>query len=106
MVDMYNNTSFTASEIHVVNVGANSLSLNVVPGASTPGNFHNSGTKIRRTIDGNNQVKIPFICNGKPDVTKKFLFRNKLYICAKVEMNVTGEGIDRLKTGYFYELLG
>jgi hypothetical protein len=103
MLELY--SSLTSGEIHLTSWPKNSLSIMPVSGASAPGNFHNSGVKIRRTIDGNNQVKIPFICDGKPDVTKKFLFRNKLYLCAKVEMNVTGEGIDRLKTGYFYELL-
>ncbi len=103
MLELY--SSLTSGEIHLTSWPKNSLSIMPVSGASAPGNYHNSGVKIRRTIDGNNQVKIPFICDGKPDVTKKFLFKNKLYLCAKVEMNVTGEGIDRLKTGYFYEIL-
>lgn len=67
----------------------------------------NVGTSRFETaaIDKNNLITIKFITDDIPDPSKIYIFRNKRYICSKVEMNVTNDGIDREKTGYFYELL-
>lgn len=55
-------------------------------------------------IDKNNVVTIKFITDDIPDPSHIYLFHNKRYICQKVEMNVADDGIDREKTGYFYEI--
>lgn len=56
-------------------------------------------------IDANNVITIKFITDEIPDPSKIYIFHNKRYICQKVEMNVTDDGIDKVKTGYFYEIL-
>lgn len=56
-------------------------------------------------IDKNNLITIKFLTDEIPDPAKIYVFRNKRYICSKVEMNVSEDGIDKEKTGYFYELL-
>lgn len=81
-----------------------SLSLNPSQGVTSVGNFHNRGLKIRRNINGNNEVCFKFIFDGKPDPKAIYIVRNKKYICSKIEMAVGENGIDRLKTGYFYEM--
>mgnify|MGYP000099673088 CR=1 FL=1 len=40
-----------------------------------------------------------------PDPTRIYIFRGKKYICEKIEMSVGQYGVDREKTGYFYEFL-
>ena len=55
-------------------------------------------------VDKNNLVAIKFVTNDIPDPSKIFIFRNKRYICEKIEMNVTEDGIENEKTGYFYEI--
>lgn len=42
--------------------------------------------------------------DGIPDPTRIYVFCNKRYICAKVEIKINESGIDRLKTGYFHEI--
>ena len=73
------------------------------------GNGGQSATPTRRygtvDIDNNNQISIKFIPDDIPDPSKIYVFNNKRYICEKVEMNVTDDGIDKEKTGYFYEML-
>ena len=56
-------------------------------------------------VDKHNLITIKFITDDIPDPSKIFIFRNKRYICEKIEMNVTDDGIDKEKTGYFYEIL-
>lgn len=56
------------------------------------------------TMDGNNQVCFRFITSDIPDPTDIFCFRNKRYVCLSIEINVTADGTEPLKTGYFYEL--
>lgn len=57
------------------------------------------------TVDKNNLITIKFVTDEIPDPSKIYAFHNKRYICQKVEMNVTDDGIDKEKTGYFYEIL-
>lgn len=57
------------------------------------------------SIDKNNLITIKFITNEIPDPSKIYIFKSKRYICQKIEMNVTNDGIDKEKTGYFYEIL-
>lgn len=64
------------------------------------GQLHNTGltfnTKAKHTIK--------FIADRMPDTTTVFHIRGKLYGCEKIEANVTEEGLDKLMTGYFYEM--
>ena len=85
-----------------------SLSLNPVYGYKCIGDFHQRGIKIDTgtSIDGNNELCFKFLFDGIPDPTKKYNIHNKMYLCSKVEVKITKDGeIDRLKTGYFYEIL-
>ena len=72
-----------------------SLSLDSLP--------HNVGTAL--DIDSHNLQCIKFLTDDIPDPSKIYIFHNRRYICQKVELEVSGEGISRLKTGYFYEIL-
>lgn len=55
-------------------------------------------------INSHNEVTIKFLTDDIPDPTKIYIFRNKRYICSKIEINVKDDGIDKEKTGYFYEI--
>ena len=69
------------------------------------GNFHNSGTKIRRNINGNNEICIKFMFNGKPDPKKIYMIKNRKFICSHIEMAISNNQLSPLKTGYFYEII-
>lgn len=56
-------------------------------------------------INKHNQFTIKFITDDIPDPTRIYIFRGKKYICEKIEMSVGQYGVDREKTGYFYEFL-
>lgn len=56
-------------------------------------------------IEKHNQITIKFYTDEIPDPSKIYVFRNKRFVCEKVEMNVTKDGIEKEKTGYFYEIL-
>ena len=58
-----------------------------------------------RGIEKHNQITIKFYTDEIPDPSKIYVFRNKRFVCEKVEMNVTKDGIEKEKTGYFYEIL-
>lgn len=81
------------------------MSLQPSATLQTIGNFHNQGLKIRRNVNGNNEVVVQFLFDGKPDPRKFFIIRNRKYICNKIELTITGDGVSPLKTGYFYEVL-
>ena len=57
------------------------------------------------TINSHNQITIKFVTDEIPDPSKIYVFNSKRYICEKVEMNVTDDGIEKEKTGYFYEIM-
>lgn len=57
------------------------------------------------TVDAHNLVCIKFITEELPDPSNIFVFRGKRYICQKIEVNVDSKGVNKEKTGYFYELL-
>lgn len=65
------------------------------------GKFHTG----HASIDSKNQYVFKFIGDSVPDPCKKFIIRNKQFLCAKIEVSVSDSGIDRLMTGYFYEML-
>ena len=85
-----------------------SLALEALPELSF-GNGGQSPTPAGRfgdvSVDKHNQIAVKFITDDIPDPSKIYVFNNKRYICEKVEMNVTDDGIDKEKTGYFYEML-
>lgn len=70
--------------------GQNNLASNTVSGMVS------IGTTVRHCIK--------FVADRIPDVDAIFLIRNKRFVCEKVEAGITPEGLDRLMTGYFYEL--
>ena len=72
-----------------------SLSLEKMP--------YNSRTPVE--IDAHNLFCIKFPTDDLPDPSKIYVFNNRRFICQKVEIEATADGIDRLKTGYFYEIL-
>lgn len=49
--------------------------------------------------------KIQFLYDGLPDPSKIYIFRNSRFVCQKIEIEVTSEGVSKVKTGYFYEIL-
>lgn len=65
------------------------------------GKFHSGLT----TIDAKNQYVIKFISDEIPDQRKVYIFWNKQFLCAKIEINITESGFDSMMTGYFYEIL-
>lgn len=68
------------------------------------GELHRGTTQIETTVDINNEVCFQFLCDSVPDPTAVYVFRNKRYLCGKIEIKATDQGIDRLKTGYFHEI--
>ena len=82
-----------------------SLGLNPTEGVNAIANLHNEGLKIRRNVNGNNEICIRFLHDGKVDTRKLYIIRNRKFICSHVEIDITESGVDRLKTGYFYEII-
>lgn len=56
-------------------------------------------------VDAHHTIVIKFLTNDVPDPRKIYVFDNKRFICQKIELNVSDDGIDKEKTGYFCELL-
>lgn len=83
------------------------FSMSLFPAAEYThiGNLHNRGIKIRRNVNGNNEIRVDFLFDGKPDPKKIYIIRNRKFICDRIELGITGEGISPLKTGYFYEVV-
>lgn len=65
------------------------------------GQFHN----VAKWIENKEQVVIKFLCDDVPDPKKIFVFRNKKFLCDKIELEINDNGIDKLMTGYFYEMI-
>lgn len=68
------------------------------------GELHRGGLSEESTVDVNTEQCFRFLTDGLPDPTKIYVFRNKRYLCKKVEVMIKEEGIGRVKTGYFYEI--
>ncbi|WP_311438080.1 hypothetical protein [Hallella colorans] len=82
-----------------------SLSLHAIPGMklgpfSTLGEFRSN---VR--VDAHHTIVIKFLTDDVPDPRKIYVFDNKRFICQKIELNVSDDGIEKEKTGYFCELL-
>lgn len=82
------------------------LSLEFTPAYTDSVNENSGSSRFGAVpVDSHNLITIKFITDDIPDPSKIYIFHNKRYICQKVELNVTNDGIDKEKTGYFYELL-
>ena len=55
-------------------------------------------------IDKHNTVCLKFPAKDIPDPSAIYIFRNKKFLCQKIEFEVSENGIDEIKTGYFYEI--
>ena len=98
-------TDYRLASQYINNIDKNSLSLNPSEGLVSIGDCHNKGLAIRRNVNGNNELSIPFLFDGKPDAKWIYLIRNKRYLCSKIEMAIADGVIARIKQGYFYEIL-
>lgn len=56
-------------------------------------------------IDTHNLYCVRFVTDDIPDPSKIYIFHNRRFVCQKIEMDVSNDGIGKLKTGYFYEML-
>ena len=102
---------------YIVSAERASLSLEYTPantgrtfgnGNRTFGNLgrDDNNSRFKTTpVDAHDLISFKFITDDIPDPSKIFIFHNKRYICKKIEMNVTDDGIDKEKTGYFNEIL-
>lgn len=72
-----------------------SLSLERMP--------YNNNVKVE--IDTHNLYCVKFVTDDIPDPSKIYIFHNRRFVCQKIEMDVSNDGIGKLKTGYFYEML-
>ena len=82
-----------------------SMSLNVFTDRTCIGSLHNGGYKIVQQVNGSNEICIEFLCEGKPDPQKIFVFGNRLYLCSHIEAKIRNGKMDAIKKGYFYEIL-
>lgn len=98
--------SFTDAEMNIgwISPGRDSDSKRETASLSLV-NLPHRGENLPELIDKHNQLTIKFITDDIPDPSKIYLFHGKRYICEKVEMSVTATGVDKVKTGYFYEYL-
>lgn len=78
-----------------------SLSLNPTRASHYLGLLHRNGYSF------NTKAKhvIKFTSDEIPDPTSIYIIKNKRYGCEKIVANVSETGLDRLMTGYFYEML-
>lgn len=72
-----------------------SLSLEQMP--------YNNNVNVE--IDTHNLYCVKFVTDDIPDPSKIYIFHNRRFVCQKIEMDVSNDGIAKLKTGYFYEML-
>ena len=82
-----------------------SLSLHPLDNVPSIGQYHSQGLRIKRNVNGNNEVCIRFLYEGKPDPRNIFLCHGKRFIASHIDMAINANGIDPLKTGYFYEIV-
>lgn len=78
-----------------------SLSLNPTHATYYLGLLHRNGYSFN--TKAKNAIK--FVSDVLPDPRSIFLIRNKRYGCEKIEASVSADGLERLMTGYFYEML-
>ena len=86
------------------NLPAWSMSLNVFTDRTCIGSLHNGGYRIVQQVNGSNEIQIEFLCEGRPDPQKIYVFGNRLYLCSHIEAKIRKGVMDPVKTGYFYEI--
>lgn len=74
------------------------LSLEALPWRKSDGTSNNGRFSMAQ-IDGHHQITIKLITDEIPDPSKIFVLRNKKYICEKIEVEVSNDGVSREKTG-------
>ena len=84
----------------VILTGFGSLSLQAAAAADTIGNYQAGTTQVRNKM----QLVIKFITEDIPDPANIYIFHNRRYLCSKIEMEVSNDGVSKVKTGYFYEM--
>ena len=77
-----------------------SLSLTPTNSDYYLGQLHQLNYKINTKVK--NTFK--FLSDEIPNPTNLFVARGKLYACEKIEADVKEDGLDKLMTGYFYEV--
>ncbi len=55
------------------------------------------------TINTKSEIVYKIVTDKMLDPMKRYIINNKPYICEKIEYKITDKGIDKEKTGYFYE---
>lgn len=97
---------------HVRNYLANGykwgLELNKVVSEAnykTIGDFHEAVSATSKVLDVHHQQVINFLSSTRPDPSKIFMFRHKIFLAAKIEGTINDDGMDNKYTGYFHELL-
>lgn len=56
-------------------------------------------------INTQTEIHIQFETDSIPDVRKIFIFKNRRYVCEKLELTVGEKGLNKLVKGYFFEML-
>ena len=56
-------------------------------------------------INTRSELIIDFECLAPVSANHIFVFKNKRYVCKKIEYSVTYKGVNPVARGYFYELL-
>jgi hypothetical protein len=68
-------------------------------------NLYSQSLNSSLTIDTKVKQCFKFLSNKIPNPLGTFTINNKRYVCEKLEANLTADGLDKLITGYFYEIL-
>lgn len=92
-----NNIQFDQWQV-VLNPGNGSLRLNT--------SLYGMGAKMEEwiKIDTNKKYEISFLADDLPDVKSVFIIHGKRYLCAEIKVDVTCDGMSRLKKGTFYRI--
>lgn len=56
-------------------------------------------------INTQTEIQIQFESSFIPDIRKVFMFKNRRFVCEKLEISVGEKGLDKLIKGYFFEML-
>lgn len=77
-----------------------SLALNCSGATHYLGQLH----QTEYSINSNVKYCVKFLSETIPDPSSIFIIRNKSFVCEKIEVHVDYQGIQRIMTGYFYEI--
>ncbi len=78
-----------------------SLSLNPSSAQYYLGQLHQNNY----TFNMKAKYCVKFLADEMPDPTQVFIIRNKRFGCEKIEASIDDQGLQKLMTGYFYEML-